>query len=479
MPRCAGLLSQIVVLSLSATLFAEVRVSGLFSHHMVLQQGAKVPVWGAASEGEEVTVRFGDKKASAKTKSGKWIVWLENLKPGRPPRSLTISGENEIELEDVVVGEVWICSGQSNMQWEVQKSADASATIAGSLNEQIRLFSVPRLAATLPQSDVTGKWDLCTPLTVPTFSAVAYHFGRELQTRLNVPIGLINTSFGGTPAQAWTSREALAANEQLQHYVGTPADPKNKNGPAGLYNAMIHPLVPYGIRGAIWYQGEANAGRAHEYRTLFPAMIADWRKAWGQGDFPFLFVQLAPFMPIVSEPVEAKSTWAELREAQLLTMQEVPNSAMAVITDVGDEKNIHPKQKAPVGQRLALAARAIAYAEEDLVYSGPVFSESETKGNKVTLEFDHVGSGLMSKGGSLRGFAIAGKDGKFVAATAEIVTEKDKPASTIVVHSPEVSEPAAVRYGWANYPTGNLWNKDGLPASPFRTDDFPLITAKK
>jgi sialate O-acetylesterase len=357
------------------------------------------------------------------------------------------------------------------MQWAVSQSADPQQTIASADHPQIRLFTVPRQAAPEPQSDVLGNWNVCSPQTIPTFSAVAYHFGQALQKELDVPIGLINTSFGGTPAEAWTSRQGLAEHQSLQHYVARPADPKNKNGATGLYNAMIHPLVPFAIRGAIWYQGESNAGRAFEYRTLFPAMITDWRRVWGQGDFPFLFVQLAPFKPIVDQPVE--SDWAELREAQLYTAQSVPKTAMAVITDVGDEKDIHPKQKQPVGERLALAARALAYGEQKLVFSGPEFKEAKVDAGKMVLSFKHVGDGLAAKGDSLTGFTIAGSDRKFVNAYAEIRNDQ------VVVWHPEVSQPVAVRYGWANYPTGNLWNTGGLPATPFRTDDFPMITAPK
>jgi sialate O-acetylesterase len=449
---------------------AEVKPHALFSDHMVLQQGIKVPVWGTASDGEEVTVKLGGQTKTATAKDGKWQVTLEPLKPGQP-QTLSISGQNRVEIKDVLVGEVWIASGQSNMQWSVAQSADAQATIAAADYPQIRLFTVPRQAAAEPQSDVNAKWAVCSPETIPGFSAVAYFFGKALQKQLNVPIGLISTNVGGTPAEAWTSRQGLLSQESLQGFVGSPADPKNKNGATGLYNAMIHPLVPYAIRGAIWYQGESNAPRAYQYRTLFPAMIADWRRVWGQGDFPFLFVQLAPFKAIVDQPAE--SDWAELREAQLYTAQTVPNTAMAVITDVGAEKDIHPKQKEPVGQRLALAARALAYGEKDLVYSGPEFAKAEAKDGKMLLSFKHVGSGLVAKNGELRGFAIAGQDRKFVNADAKIEGNK------VVVSSPDVKQPVAVRYSWANFPLGNLWNKEGLPATPFRTDEFPMITAPK
>ena len=463
-------LPLLLAMGMARPAVAEVKPHALFSDHMVLQQGTKAPVWGTAADGEEITVRFGSQTKTTAARDGKWQVTLENLKPGKP-ETLTITGKNTVQIKDVLVGEVWICSGQSNMQWSVKQSADPQATIAAADYPQIRLFSVPRQAAAEPQSEVDAAWAVCSPATIENFSAVAYHFGKALHKQLDVPIGLINTSFGGTPAEAWTSRQGLLAEESLKSFVASPADPKNKNGATGLYNAMIHPLLPYAIRGAIWYQGESNAPRAHQYRTLFPAMIADWRRAWGQGDFPFLFVQLAPFKAIVDQPSE--SDWAELREAQLYTAQTAPNTAMAVITDVGEERDIHPKQKQPVGERLALAARALAYGEKDLIYSGPEFAKAEMKDGKMVLSFKHVGSGLVANEGELKGFAIAGQDRKFVNAYAEIQEDK------VVVWHPEVKEPVAVRYGWANYPLGNLWNKDGLLASPFRTDEFPMITAPK
>ena len=314
-------------------------------------------------------------------------------------------------------------------------------------------------------------------------------------------MGLIHTSWGGSPAEVWMSEPVLAANFDykrdildtypavLQRYQESIAayekeaaaakdagKPFNKNRPwspwkpTELYNGMIAPLLPFAIQGAIWYQGESNAGRAREYRTLFADMVKNWRQDWGQGDFTFLQVQLAPFMAIKDQPGE--SAWAELREAQMLATKTVPNVGVAVITDVGDVKDIHPKKKEPVGARLALVARAIAYGE-DIIYSGPDYRSMKVEGDKVILSFNHAGKGLEARGGELKGFAIAGADRKFVWAKAEIQ------GNQVAVSSPEVAKPAAVRYGWADYPVVNLWNKDGLPASPFRTDDFPMITAPK
>ncbi len=492
---------------------AVVKPHALISEGMVLQQGMKVPLWGTAADGEKVTVRFQGEEVSTTARNGRWRVELAPPQVGGP-YELTIAGTNRIQLKNVLVGEVWIASGQSNMQWSVRQSADPERTIANSRNPMIRLFTVPQTAKDTPQSDVQGNWKECGPETIPNFSAVAYAFGRDLQKALQVPVGLINTSWGGTVAEAWTSRAALEAHPQLKGLIAKydqavanypkalaqynatkdqllakhkemvakakaegkrpplppqpPPEPTTyRNSPATLYNGMIVPLQPYAIRGAIWYQGESNAGRAHEYRTLFPTLIKNWRETWKQGDFPFLFVQLAPYRKIEAEPKE--SDWAELREAQLLTSQTVPNTAVAVITDVGDENDIHPKQKGPVGARLALAARALAY-RQNIVYSGPVYSAMKVEGNKAILTFKHVGGGLMAKGGPLQGFTIAGADRKFVKAEAAIQDDK------VVVWSSQVDKPAAVRFGWANYPVVNLWNKEGLPASPFRTDDFPMIT---
>jgi sialate O-acetylesterase len=482
---------------------AAVKPHGLIADGMVLQEGMKVPIWGTADDGEEVTVQFQKQELKTTARDGKWMVRLDNLKAGGP-FEMTIAGKNTLTLKNVLVGEVWVCSGQSNMWWTVALSADPEKNIKNSANPMIRLFTVPDRPAATPQHDVVGKWEQCGPDTVKNFSAVAYFFGRDLQKARNVPVGLIHSSWGGTVAEAWTSRGALEAYPELRgmadqfamnlknypkaleafkaelerHKAAVeqakaegkkpppapkpPQDPAaNPNSPTALYNGKIAPLQPYAIRGAIWYQGESNVGRAAQYQILFPALIKDWRDTWGEGDFPFLFVQLAQFRKIVKEPQE--SAWAELCEAQLLTSLRVPNTAMAVITDVGDENDIHPKKKEPVGARLALAALALAHGEK-IVYSGPVYDRMEVDGDKAILSFKSVGGGLMAKDGPLQGFTIAGADKKFVNAEAEIQ------GLEVVVRSPKVPKPVAVRYGWADCPVVNLWNKDGLPASPFRTD---------
>ncbi len=330
-------------------------------------------------------------------------------------------------------------------------------------SDPIRLFTVPRRGNGAPDSDVGGSWQLASPQNVNTFTAVGYYFGRDLEKARHVPIGLISSNIGGTTAERWMSKEAIEAEPELKEMKPT-------QGATDLWNAMIAPLTKFPIKGAIWYQGESNADRSWQYRTLFPAMIKCWRDNWGQGNFPFLVVQLAPFMQIQKEPTE--SGWAELRDAQLFTSNSVPSVGLAVITDLGDEKDIHPQRKREVGERLALAARALGY-DEKIVYSGPIYDNMTVSGNKVIVHFKHVGTGLVAKDGELADFTVAGEDKKFYPATAKI--EGD----TVVVSSDKVAEPKAVRYGWANYPLGNLWNKEGLPASPFRTDSFPVTTQDK
>ena len=443
------------------TASAAVKPHSLFSDAAVLQQGTKAPIWGTAADGEKVTVSFQGQMAATTAKEGKWLVRLKPLKPGGP-FTMTIAGSNKIELKSILVGEVWICSGQSNMAWQVSGTTDAEATIAASGDPQLRLFRVPPAFADTPQADVTGAWSEAGPNAVGGFSAVGYFFGRELREALNVPVGLINTSYGGTRIEAWTSVRVL------DEKPGAAA--KNQNQPGVLYNAMIAPLIPYSIRGAIWYQGESNAGQAYLYRTRLPSLIGNWREDWGQGVFPFLFVQLAPFS---RNPEQAfDSAWAELREAQLLTSLRCPRTGMAVITDVGDCGDIHPKNKAPVGARLALAARAIAYGEQ-IAYQGPLCSSMMTKGGRAVLIFTNAGTGLKADGDVLKGFAVAGEDKKFYDAEATIRGDK------VIVRSPQVPSPVAVRYAWCDCPTANLTDSNGLPASPFRTDDWPMVTAPR
>jgi sialate O-acetylesterase len=472
---------------------AAVKLHGLFSENMVLQRDMPVPVWGIADPDETVRVAidykpeggFGSGSDSAgrsftvkADKEGKWSGTLTPMLAGGPFTLTAKSASNSVELKNVMVGEVWIASGQSNMEWPLQQTRDPKDVIAASKNPMMRLFDVPKTPKSTPQTELGnvseiknpaanrtfGKWLECDTSTVPGFSAVGYYFGSALQRDLKVPVGIINSSWGGTAAERWTSKAALEANPELNGLKGSD-----------LYNGMIVPLQPFAFRGVIWYQGESNAGRAKQYFYLMNAMIKSWRDDWKHGEFPFLTVQLAPY-----DAVKVEGQWAELREAQLFTSLKVKNTAMAVITDVGDPKNIHPLDKKPVGERLALAARALVAnnrgsfggggagpASPKVEYVGPLFDSIKIDGDKAVLTFKHADNGMMAKGGKggpLTGFTIAGSDGKFVNAEASIVEDK------VVVRSPEVPRPAAVRYGWANYPVVNLINREGLPATPFRTD---------
>ena len=630
---------------------ADIRLPRLLSDGMVLQARAPLRLWGWASEGESVKVTLRGHVATTQTHDGSWSVTLPPLEPGGP-FELTIAGHDTIVLHDVLVGEVWVCSGQSNMEFPLARSAQAQADIDAPSDSRLRMFTVGRQLAASPARDVaSGQWESATPQTRGHFSAVGYYFGQALRAARGVPVGLIHTSWGGTPAEAWTSRDALlrwgmpsadfaalappdaatqkAYERRLAEWqaAGRPqgeyddpgvtdaakgwaapdldtrqwramalpvawekADPElgvdgavwfrkevsvppgwvgrdlelqlgaiddadttyfngervgavgrevpnhwqvrrhyripasalrsgrnviavrvwdhggeggfmgpatemwlapaggddrqslagdwrfmlertrpslpqppglNEHLPSVLFNGMIAPLLPYAIAGATWYQGESNTGRAAEYRSLLGSMIENWRSAWQRESLPFLIVQLAPYLAIDSEPRE--SDWAALREAQERVTREVPNTALAVITDVGDEKDIHPTRKKPVGARLALAARKVAYGEK-IVASGPTFRAVAVEDHALVVSFDNVGKGLVVRGPRLTGFAVAGRDEKFVNADATLRGDR------VVVSSPLVPSPAYVRFGWANYPVVNLWNADGLPASPFRTD---------
>ena len=636
------------------------KIASIFTNGMVLQQGIPVPVWGTASPGVSVTVRLAGRETSTAADSdGRWIVRFEPLPANAAPAVLEVASSDggNLLLSDVLVGEVWVCSGQSNMEWPLMGSRNGGEEIARAYFPLIRLFTVPQRPSGVPESSVTGAaWRTCSPETAGNFSAVAYYFGRELHRRLNAPIGLINTSWGGTVAEAWTSWEALLANpvtreivesfeqglphmakrrenwrrdfdaleeqtrdrgntkfseswagldepagewadmdlpgtwqskgclhsgifwfrktfevpsawagrdlklsigatvksdttffnnEQvgsitmadrfdawscLRSYtvpgklvkpgrnviavrvhsdkfaggmtgpaevmklscldggvgediplagtwryaieanyglVQVPEEPigeNHHNAPSSLFYGMIAPLLPYAIRGAIWYQGESNADRAGQYQALFPVMIRDWRRAWGQGDFAFYFVQLANFMARLPQPAE--SAWAQLREAQAMALA-LPHTGMAVAIDIGEAGDIHPGNKDDVGLRLALNALHQTYGHGDVVPCGPLFRSMKREGATLRLSFDFVGGGLVCRADALRGFAVAGEDGRFVWADARIDCDG------VLVSGPGITVPAAVRYGWADNPEVNLYNKAGLPAAPFRTDFSP------
>ena len=466
--RCQVVAGIVFLYTCTSAVQADVRLPKIFGNHMVVQQQMPVKVWGWAEPGERVEVSLaGQTRAASADASGKWLVTLEPL-PAGGPHKLIVQANNRIELEDVLVGEVWIGSGQSNMQWPVRRSMNAEEEIANARWPKIRLFTVARRIAETPQEDCEGEWLICSPETVGEFSAVLYFFGRKLHQELGVPVGLINSSWGGTVAEAWTSREALEGDEDFRPILerGAKFDPKIPNQPAVLFNGMIHPLLNFAIRGVVWYQGESNCARAEQYQKLFPTLIQDWRKRWGLGDFPFYFVQLAPFRYRNADPRNA----AELREAQRLTLR-LPNTGMVVTTDIGNVNDIHPTNKQEVGRRLALWALAKTYGKTDLVYSGPLYREAKIEGNKIRIFFDHVDGGLVVKGEELTHFQIAGADGEFKPAKAVIDGE------TVVVWNEEVANPVAVRFGWSDDAEPNLFNAAGLPASPFRTDNFPLVTA--
>ena len=501
---------------------ADVKLPAVFSDHMVLQRGVAVPVWGWAEKGEKVTVKFaGQEQTVTAGDDGTWRVKLAALEAEKKPGVLTVSGKNTLTVKDVLVGDVWVCSGQSNMAFTVGGSVNARAEIAAAKSPAIRHFGVPRTMRTAPAADVPGRWSRCSPGTVSRFTAVGYFFGRRLHRELDVPIGLINSSWGGTRIEPWTPPEGFRAVPQLKAIAGQIArfDPRTeagktlwsgyvakvkdwvpraegavargeglpplppnpaarrRMGPASLYNGMIHPLVPYAIRGAIWYQGEANGGEGESYFHKMQALIRGWRAVWGQGDFPFYFVQLANYR--TSNPANAAGGdgWARVREAQRKSLG-IPHTGMAVIIDIGEARDIHPRNKQDVGDRLARWALAGLF-EKKLVPSGPLYKSHTVEGNKVRVAFDHVGAGLIVgekkgldpvrevKDGKLSWFSVAGADKTWHRAGAVIDGE------AVLVSSPQVAKPVAVRYAYTMNPEGaNLYNKDGLPASPFRTDDW-------
>lgn len=501
--RNARVAAGLLIAVLAAAAAGDVELPDVIGDNMVLQRNLELPIWGRADPGEQVTVTIAG--ASQATQAGAdraWRVRLPAMQAGGP-YVMTVTGRNTITLENVMVGEVWLCSGQANMLWELRRSAKANQEIPAAYYPDIRLFTVTKKTIHEPTTVLRGWWLPCNPKTVGTFSAVAYYFGRELHRELNVPIGLILSSVSGTPVELWTPREVLLAEPQVraalaEYEKGLEAfqaevvknyqealarwqtavrqaraegrsEPRKPNTPKPArrggcyYNGMIYPLAPYGIAGVIWYQGESNRQRPELYARLLPVMIASWRKLWEQGDFPFLFVQLPNYMERQDTPTD--SNWARLREAQLKSLS-VPKTGMAVTIDIGEADDIHPRNKQDVGRRLALAALKVAYGR-DVVYSGPIFDSMTVSGDKAILSFRNVGAGLAVKGDKLSGFAIAGADRKFVWAQATIRGDK------VIVSSPAVPQPVAVRYGWADNPDCNLYNREGLPASPFRTDDWP------
>lgn len=443
-PRTFAVL--VAFLALAQPVAAGVKVSGVFSDHMVLQADLAAPVFGKAEPDEAVTVEIGDQKKSASAdKDGNWLVKLDPLKAGGP-FELKITGKNAVAIKDVLVGEVWIASGQSNMRFPLARTTSGKEEVAAANHPQIRyLIGV-------------GKWDVCNSKTAGNYSGVAYHFAVELQKARKVPVGIIDNSVSGALGQAFMSPAGIDANPDVVAYVK-----KYGEGSSDIWKASFAPIIPYGIRGALWYQGEGNRDYPVSYAKLLPALIADWRMHWGQGDFPFLIVQLANYQDRKPDPWEGKD--CALREAQMKTAKAGKNTALVVTIDLGIPKDVHYPDKKPVGQRLSLAARGVAYGEK-IEYSGPIFESAKFENGKVVVSFTHVGGGLAAKGEKLMGFLLCGADKKFVRAEATIEGEK------VIVTSDKVPNPIAVRYAWERNPECNLANKDGLPASPFRSDDF-------
>ena len=532
---------------------AKVRLPAVFSDHLILQRKAEVSVWGWADVDEKITVEFaGQKKSAIADAHGKWLVKLDSLAASAEPCELTVTGkDSSVKISDVLVGDVWLAGGQSNMGFPLNSAHNAKEELPKATDPLLRFFRVKTKTAAEPQNDCTGNWELSTPETAKNFSGVAYFFAREIRRDQNVPVAVLQAPWGGTDIETWISLEGLRENPALKNPLtrwekaladyqkiladptpvknyendlkqwqkevqpafdaatkkynadkdagkevgpkpqptrpeptnpdpmGMPSPSRRPSTPTVNFNGMIAPLVPYAIRGVIWYQGENNGARGLEYRELFPRLIEDWRNHWTKSrgeDFQFLFVQL-PCNGKDPAPV-AESGWPWLREAQLLALQKVPRTGMAITIDVGDPNNVHPTDKIDVGERLALVAQKKVYGE-DVVASGPLFQDFKIEGNKIRIHFSETGSGLtigqqpwLARGNTafpkdqLIGFFIAGEDKKWFAADAKIEGE------SVIVCSDSVSKPVAVRYGWANSPRCNLYNKEGLPASPFRTDDW-------
>ena len=464
-----------IVLFMSSVAGADVRLPAIISDNMMIQAGTEVPIWGWAEANEAVAVSIGKQKhTTVADAGGKWMVKLKAMKPSDKPVEMTVAGKNIINVKNILVGQVWVGSGQSNMWWTVSRSMDPNTEIQNATYPSMRLFTVERKIAHEPAVDCNGRWVECSPESVGEFSAVAYYFGRELHKELKEPVGLINASWGGTIAETWMSMEKLTGDTDFAYVIQaykermakSPGD-NNPNSASLLYNGMIAPIIPYGIKGALWYQGESNIARAFVYRKVMASLIEDWRNRWGLGEFPFLYVQLASFETAPDPCAAQHLQWVQLRESQLKTLAEVDNTGMAVTTDIGDAHDIHPKNKQEVGRRLALWAMAKTYGK-NIEYSGPMYKGMKVDDGKVRLRFNHTEGGLVAKGGELKGFTIAGADGKFVPAIATIKKNR------IIVESPDVKEPVAVRYGWWDVTTEcNFYNGAGLPASPFRTDEWP------
>ena len=487
---------------LTANSLAKASLPNIFGDHMVLQRDHENPIWGTARPGELVSVSISEQNhKTVADHEGKWRLYLEPLSAGGP-HILKIQAENTLIFEDVLVGEVWFCSGQSNMEWSVNNINHSEVELATSTNSQIRLITIAKNGTQIPQDNIEGKWTAATPKTVNNFSAVGFLFGKRLQSALNVPIGLIDNSWGGSAAEAWVPREVLQQNGLFDNYIKMmdercsnytdeihatkiaefknweasgkpeprlrwPNDPRyGQQRPANIYNGMVHPLMGYGIKGVIWYQGESNTSRSDQYRELFPLMISTWRDIWKQGDFPFYWAQLTYFHEEVTDP-NADSWWARLREAQTMA-RSLPSTGEAVIIDVGEGRDIHPRDKQTVADRLVRHALSKDY-DFEMASDSPSFASMVADGSSIIISFNSVSRGGLRAFDvtNVRGFRIAGEDRKFVWADAQIIGK-----NKIMVSSDSVVNPVAVRYAWADNPVANLEDRNGLPVTPFRTDNW-------
>jgi sialate O-acetylesterase len=462
---------------IAAPVRADVTLPSVIGSHMVLQRDTRCPIWGWADPNEMVTVAFGGQSHTTMAGAdGSWSVRLRPLKANSTPQTLTVRGKNTLTLDDVLVGEVWLCSGQSNMEWPVSASDNAQAEIAAADHPRIRHIKIPHRPSDKPEKNVPSDgWKATTPQSVPNFTAVGYYFARELVKQLDVPVGLIGSNWGGTRIEPWIPPQgfrSVSALSDISSKLDTfptrvekkdPNDPNktvseiNFQTPLALYNGMIAPLVPFAIRGGLWYQGESNNGEGMLYAEKMKALISGWRDLWQNPEMPFYYVQLAPFK-YGGNPENLAGIW----DAQRVALA-IPHTGMAVTTDIGNVADIHPRNKQEVGRRLALWALAKTYGKPIRVYSGPLYKSMKVEGNKIRISFDQAGGGLVSRDGKpLTHFTIAGADGKFVPAQAEI------DGSTVVVSSPEVPNPVMVRFGWTQEAEPNFGNKEGLPASPFQ-----------
>lgn len=470
------LLALFSCILLSITLNAQVKLASLFTSNMVLQQQSNVPIWGWDKAGANVTVTTSWNKKTYKTKanaSSKWLIKVATPVYGGP-YTVTVSDGNTIKLDNVLIGEVWLCTGQSNMEipmkgYKSQPISGSVDAILKSANSNIHIYNVPRSSVTEAQENSKlSEWHVASPEFVSNFSATGYYFGRLLNEMLHVPIGLISDCYGGSSAEAWMDADGLKDFPEIKVPVKTDSIKAVSRTPTTLFNGMLNPIIGYGIKGCIWYQGESNYERPDQYEKFFPAMVKRWRELWQQGDFPFYFVQIAPYDYTQLPPYNAggKYNSAYLRDAQRKSVSVIPNSAMAVLLDIGEQTTIHPPKKEPVGTRLAYLALAQTYSIKGFDYASPLYKAISIEGNRVIIRFDHAENGLTSFNKPMQCFEIAGKDKMFYPAQAAIS------GSAIVVSSALVKEPLAVRYAFKDFVVGDLFGTNGLPASSFRTDDW-------